>query len=245
MLYLFHGSNTAKSADKARGLVESLRTKKPDAAFVEISADNWSRSAVEENVGGQGLFSSKYIVFLDRVTDDSVAKEELIGLVPMMSESPNIFVVVEGKLNAEYKKVFDKHCEKSVEHEIVGDRAGFARKDFNIFALADAMGARDTMRAWSIYRQAIDAGLEPESIAGTLFWQVKSMMVASTAKSAGEAGLAPFVYTKAKKASANYSREELEKLSSDLVTIYHDGHRGVRDLELGLECVLLSISKRP
>jgi DNA polymerase III delta subunit len=255
MLYIYHGTNTSKSSDKARTLVDSLRAKKPDAAFVLVNSDNWNSTIIDEHLGGQGLFSNKYIIFLDRVAVEDEIKEKLVEMLPVMKESQNIFIVSEGKVNAELTKAFEKHGDKIVmtDESVLGVKAGassgwggeagagFAKKEFNIFSLADALGARDRFKAWSIYRQAIQNGLESESILGTLFWQVKSMVLASGAKSAGESGLNPFVFSKAKKYSANYSGQELKGLLERLIILYHDGHRGLVDLELGTEKFLLKI----
>ena len=254
MLYVFYGSDIRQSREKAHKLIDSLRAKKPDAAFEQISADSWSSAIVENHLGGQGLFSNKYIVFLDRVTENDEAKEQIVDFLQAMNESPNIFIALEGKLNAELKKAFEKSAEKAVvSDEKAISRFGSAlaagtsasgnsdKQEFNVFALADAVGSREPFKAWAIYRQAVDRGLESESILGTLFWQVKSMMLAAQAKSAGEAGLSPFVFGKSKRYAGNYSRTELEKLSGDVITLYHDGHRGLRDLELATERFMLSI----
>jgi DNA polymerase III delta subunit len=166
MLYIFHGSNTTKSSEKAHTLVASLRTKRPDAAFVTIDADHWSSSIIEEHLGGQGLFSNKYIVFLDRVTENALAKEEIADFTEVMNESANIFIVLEGKLNAELKRSFEKNAEKVVESE---EAKVTKKEEFNIFALADALGARDSFKSWTSYREAIEKGNESESVLCTLF----------------------------------------------------------------------------
>ena len=70
MLYIYYGTDQKKVADKARVLVDSLRSKKPDASFVEINSDNWTASIIDEHVGGQGLFSNKYIVYINRVCNN-------------------------------------------------------------------------------------------------------------------------------------------------------------------------------
>lgn len=242
MLYVFHGSDSHTALTKASALVASLRAKKPDASYVRIEAGMWNPSIIEEHLGGQGLFSNKYIIFLDRITENAEAKESLPDLAPAMQESANIFVVAEAKLNAELKKAFEKHAEKVVEALLRSSQAqSFEGQEFNIFALADAVGERNSFKSWSVYRQAVDMGSESESIVGTLFWQVKSMIMAATGKSAGETGLSPFVYSKAKRAAGNYSSEELTQLSTKLITLYHDGHRGVVDLELGVERLLLGL----
>jgi DNA polymerase III delta subunit len=242
MLYVFYGTDISKGVEKAHNLVNSLRTKRPDASFVHIDGDAWNPAAIEEHLGGQGLFSNKYIVFLDRVTEKSEAKEELPDLIPAMKESANIFIILEGKTNAEIKKAFEKYAEKAVELEIVKDLKG-EKKEFNIFALGDAFGSRDAFKAWMIYRQAVESGLEAESIVGTLFWQAKSMAVARNTSTAGEAGLNPFVYGKSKRYVSNYSEGELSNVLEKLITIYHDGHRGLVDIELSIEKLLLMCGK--
>ena len=241
MLYVFHGTDVAQSSHKARALVDSLRAKKPDASFVSIAADDWHASIIEEHLGGQGLFSNKYIVFLNRLTENEEAKELLPEFISAMHESANIFIVLEGKLNTELKKAFEKAAEKVVISDLKLVSPFAKKSEFNVFALADAVGSRDPFKAWSIYRQAVDSGIEAENIIGTLFWQVKSMVLASTAKTANEAGLSPFVFSKSKKYASLYSPEELRGLMSDLITYYHDGHRGIVNIELSVERRLLKI----
>jgi DNA polymerase III delta subunit len=209
MLYVFHGGDIAKSANKARALVASLCVKRPDATFVEIIADQWSPSAIEENLGGQGLFSSKYIIFLNRVTENTDAKEVLPDLVAAMNESSNIFILLEAKLNADLKRAVEKDAEKIVLTDVV-EKIG-TKEEFNIFALGDALERKDGIKAWRLYRAAIDSGIAPENIVGTLFWQIKR----------------------------NYSKEKSGALLKNLITLYHDGHRGLVDMELGIERMLV------
>jgi len=241
MLYAFYGSDVAKSSSKALALVESLRTKRPDAAFVRLEAKDWDPAVIEQHLGGQGLFSNKYIVLLDRLTENTEAKEAINDFIPALQESQNIFIALEGKLNAELKKAFEKNTEKSVISDVAPEaKAGFGKGDFNIFALADALGTRDAFKSWKIYREAIENGMEPENIVGTLFWQAKSMTLALHARSAAEAGLSPFVFSKSKKYAGNYSDGEMKSLIGDLVLLYHNGHRGMNDLELSIEKLLLN-----
>jgi DNA polymerase III delta subunit len=114
MLYIFYGTDNKKVTDKARTLVDSLRAKKPDASFVEINSDNWNSSIIEEHVGGQGLFSNKYIVYINKVGNDDDVVEKMIEMMGVMKESSNIFIISEGKVGADLKKSFEKHGEKVV-----------------------------------------------------------------------------------------------------------------------------------
>jgi DNA polymerase III delta subunit len=241
MLYVFYGSDIAKSSSKALALVESLRSKKPDAAFVRLEAKDWEPSIIEQHLGGQGLFSNKYIVLLDRLSENAEAKEGLGDFIPAFQESANIFIALEGKLNAELKKAFEKHADKTVVSDVAPAAKAFGGGgEFNIFALADAIGTRDAFKSWRLYREAIENGIEPENIVGTLFWQAKSMALSKEARSASEAGLSPFVFSKSKKYAATYSEEEMSRLVSDLIILYHNGHRGMNDLELSIEKLLLN-----
>lgn len=240
MLYVFYGTDVSKSSAKALSLVESLRAKRPDAAFARVEAKDWNPALIQEHLGGQGLFSNKYIILLDRLSESAEAKDELADYASAFQESPNIFIALEGKLNAELKKAFEKHAEKSVVTDQVESKSSFGKGDFNIFALADAVGSRDALKSWRIYREAIENGLEPENIVGTLFWQAKSMALSREAKSASEAGVSPFVFSKSKKYASNYSKEEMDGLVRDLIFLYHDGHRGMSDLELSIERLLLN-----
>jgi DNA polymerase III delta subunit len=238
MLYSFYGTDITASLKKAQSLIHSLRVKKPDAAFLHISAGDWHPSLIEEHLGGQGLFSNKYIVFLDRVTENKEAKEALPDFLPALNESANIFIILEAKVLVDLKRALEKNSEKTV----VSDEAAvspFAKKDFNIFALADALGSRDRLKSWTIYRQAVDNGIEAEAVSGTLFWQIKSMILARDAASATAAGLSPFVFSKSKKYAMNFKKEELQSLAKEIIELYHDGHRGLADIELGLERLIL------
>lgn len=81
------------------------------------------------------------------------------------------------------------------------------KSGFNIFALTSALDGGDPVKAWRIYREAIERGTSVENILGVLFWKAKS-------------------------ASS-------QRLSREIVVLYHEGHRGTIDLELGIERLLL------
>ncbi len=243
MLYVYHGSDIQKGLEKSHSLVNSLRAKKPNAIFVAIDADHFTSSVIEEHLGGQGLFSNKYIILLDRVTENKDVKDILPDYIPAMKESTNIFIVHEGKLNAELARLFQKYAEKVILCEEVSSDGSFNKKDFSVFALGDALASREPFKAWILYRQAVDKGIGSESILGTLFWQMKSVKVVSQVETAREAGLNPFVFGNCRRFARNFSEKELNGYISDLITLYHDGHRGLADIEIGLEKLVLNCGK--
>lgn len=191
----------------------------------------WKQEKATSNIIG---WLALIVMVFSSSTYNAYAKEEILDFIPAMKESTNIFIVLEGTLNVELKKIFEKSAEKMVLcEEKTAIKKGFG--DFNIFVLGDALGEKKFMNAWVLYRKALEKGLEVESILGTIFWQMKSILLASRSSSASEAGLSPFVFNNCKRFARNYSTAELENTLRKLITIYHDGHRGLVDMEVGVE----------
>lgn len=254
MIYFLHGTDTDAVRTKARDMVASMHKKKPEAEIFKMTSENWGAAGeggaarLDELAGGQGLFEKKYIVLLDRVGEDVTAREELVDRIDQLADSEHIFIWCEGKLDKATRTKIEKRAEKTQEFEkaekiAASESAGkfSAGGTTSIFALGDALGRRDKKQLWVLYRQFVDAGKSPEEIHGTLFWQAKSMVLASRSATAGEAGLAPFVYTKSKGFSRNYTEAELTKLLDNLIAVSHDARRGKHEMETGLERLLLEI----
>lgn len=218
-------------------LVDSLVAKKPDASLVAINAENWSESLLPELIAGQGLFERKKIVVLDGLLVESKARDALLGAASDIAASPNIFIVLDGPLLPSAVKQLEKHAVKVQ----VFDTNRAAEKKFDIFSLADAFGRRDRKQLWVLYQRAKMAGISDEEILHLLFWQTKAIVSAAEAGSANEAGLKPFVFSKASGFLRSWRREECFALLSALLALYHDARRGVRDLETALERFLLHV----
>lgn len=237
MLYVIHGTDTLKVHQKSSELIQKLLAKKPDASLFKLTTENWRLSELQELVGGQGLFSNKYIVQLSRLFEDEIISAEVMNYIKDISDSENIFIITEGKISPKVLKVLEKNSQKIEEHT---EKEAIKQQGFNIFSLADAIGSRDKKKMWTLYTEALNY-FAPEEIHGTLFWQVKSMILASKTKSAEDSGLKPFVYSKAKKFSENYSEEELHNLSSRLISTVHESRRGKYDFRIALERLILEV----
>ena len=229
---------------------DGLLKKKPDAAFFRVTAENWNQVNFEEYLAGQGLFNDKYIVFLDNILEETTIKDYILEKLPEISKSANIFIWLERKIakpvadkikkNAEKAQEFLETSEKGRDFSVEGGKT-FSLGEFNIFSLADAFGRRDKKNLWTLYQKATMREIPAEEISGVLFWQLKSMILAEKSKSAEEAGIKPFVFSKAKAFARNYKEDELKNISSELVSIYHDSHRGIGDFETALEAFILGI----
>lgn len=233
MLFVFHGSDTQSARTKTRALVDDLTAKKPDASVVSLDVESFSADRIPELLYGQGLFSQKYLVVLDGVLEDAANKTAVLEALPDIATSENVFVMREGKLDAATKKLLERHAKKVT----VCNQKGTAGKPPMpiTFQVADALGARDKKQLWAKYQEALVAGHVAEEIHGVLFWQIKSVLLASATSSAAEAGMKDFPYQKAKRYAQKYSSEEMRAIANDLVVMYHEARQGKGELGAMLE----------
>jgi DNA polymerase III delta subunit len=238
MLYVIHGTDIEKAREKSHALFDALKEKKPDASAGVIMMEEISLEKLDELTQTQGLFENKQIIFMDRTLENKEVREVMLDRIDAIAESPNIFIFFEGKLAKEILKKLEKRAEKITEYEAT---EGKKKAEGSFFALADALGSRDKKSLWAGLREALDGDAAPEEIHGILFWQAKSLALASKAESAAAAGLNPFVYGKAKRYASNFKEGEIDALLAHLVSMYHKAHRGQVDFEIELEKFALDI----
>jgi hypothetical protein len=239
MLYLIYGTDIETARAKAHGLFDALKAKKPDASAGTLNAEQVTLERLDELTQTQGLFENKQIVFMDRTLEGKDVRELVLERIDELGDSPNIFIFFEGKLTKDILKKLEKRAEKVQEY--AADDAPKEKKDGGFFALADALGSRDKKTLWVMFREAMDRGAVPEEIHGILFWQAKSLVLAGKTRDAGQAGLNPFVYGKAKRYAGNFKSGETDALLSRLVHMYHEAHRGEGDFEITLEKMILDL----
>jgi DNA polymerase III delta subunit len=218
MIYLLHGTDIIKSRKKLHTLLDSMFAKKPDASFVRVEAGEFDENQLQEFVGGQGLFTNKYIIVFDNLFADKNTKEVLLKSLKDISKSQNIFIFLEEKLNKTEFKKFEKYAEKIQEF---GGEIIKKDKKFDIFSLANALGKRDKKGLWVLYQKAKLNNIADEQIHGILFWKIKDTILSSR--------------------HSSYSQDELKKLSSSLVSVYHDTRRGIHEMDNAMERFILGI----
>jgi DNA polymerase III delta subunit len=236
MLYVYHGTNTTKIANQATTLVASLKKRRPDAEVFSFEGETLRGADLEALVAAQGLFVQRSIVVIRESFAVEASREVVLPQLERLAASENIFIVVEGKLAAAHKRSLEKHAEKVEEHT-----TATKEQAFNVFALAGHLGERSRQKLWIGYQEALRAGIEPESIYGTLMWTLRGMLAASRTESAAEAGMKDYPYRSAKGNARNYTPEELTTLSRNLLRVYHEARRGAFEFRVGLERWLLSI----
>jgi len=238
MIYFTFGTDRQTIQKKVRATFDALQKKKPDASFVSFDGESLSLADLEMIAGSQGLFEKKLVAKLSDVLGNKDLADDILKMLPAMKASENIIVWSEDEVNKAPLDKIKKNAEK-VEEFLIKEKA--AKVKFNIFALSDALGAKDRKKLWVLYIEALRSGSVAEEIHGTLWWQMKSIAVAKKTNSATEAGLNPFTYSKSKSFAKNWSDEELSGTLRSFVDMYHMAHLGQCDFEVSLEKFALSI----
>ena len=238
MLYIFHGSDTATSSKKMIATIAQMQKKKPDASFFRVEDGKLTQDIVNELTLSQGLFEQKYIVEIQYPLEKADTKGVFLKNLKELSESDNVFLVLESEINKTDLKKIEKHSEKLFEHNV---EKSVKKNDINLFNVAEQIMKGDKKNGWAGLRKALDAGISPEEIHGVLWWQVKSIYMSKISKNASSAGMKEFTFNKAKRLGEKYRKEDVEKIMNELVEMSHEAHLGNKDFELGLERFVLNI----
>jgi hypothetical protein len=142
--------------------------------------------------------------------------DEFLALGKELVASPHQFIFTEEKLLKKATDALAKAGAELVIHPPVKKEEGFA-----MFSVTYVFAARDRKKLWLLLNAALRSGAVPEAVAGMLHWKVRDML--------------------AKQEQRHYSRAELARISRELVTLYHDSHRGAGDLGLLLERFVLGL----
>ena len=142
--------------------------------------------------------------------------EEFLALTEGLQKSPHTFVFQEEKL---LKKPLDFLAKKSVTVEWLLEEK--KEESFNVFSIAQAFALRDRKKMWLLLGEALRANVAPEALAGMLHWKVRDLL--------------------AKNAPGKFTQTELKTISRELVTLYHEAHKGGGSLDLLLERFVLKV----
>lgn len=208
MIYLVHGNDNTQKSKEIKKLSEEVN-------FVRVPGDQITRNAILAFASQTQLFGEPPVVVIENIIsegEDILDKEILLA----MQESNNTFVLSEDKLT----QVVIKKYQKFIKDTILCEKKEPVKNKANPFMIADMYAKRNKIGAWTAYIDLVDSGEAPEAISGMLFWKIKTLILADSAKP--------------------YSKNELAKASSDLVDIYHKGHSGEVDMKIALEKFILS-----
>ncbi len=228
MLYLITGSDTKKGKARAALLAKG-------AEIVRFGEGSEAFSSVSAYLSAQGLFAPRVALFLDRPLDDPEGKELLIERFEALAKAETLVLVIEPGPSAAFLKTLKGLA--TIETFDLPEKKEEPLP--SVFALTDAFASGDRKNAWVLYRRLIEGGAAPEEIHGALSWQARAIALVASTKSAEEAGLKPFVYSKAKRAAARLGGEGAAELSRRLMHLIHESRLGGGHLDTLLEAFLL------
>lgn len=228
MLHILTGSDVMKAKARAAALAKGTE-------LVRFGEGGEPFGNALSYLASRGLFSEKIALLLDRPFEDEEGKALFMEHADDLAGSETLVLIVQPDLDAATKKKIPKDAEVETfelkeEKEIPPP---------SVFALTDAFASGDRKTAWILYRKLVGSGSAAEEVHGALSWQARAVVLASKAKSAEEAGLKPFVYSKAKRAASRLGEAGSEELSRELVRLLHQSRTGGGDLEDLLETFLL------
>ncbi len=230
MLICFYGSDIERARAEARLFLE-----RDERTPEWIVASEWYTGRCTESAETMPLFGGAKLFVLDTPTQSKDFFTEVTDSVETFKISPHTFVLIEGGLLVGQLKPIKASANDIFEYKKA------AEQSFNTFALADALAAKDKRALWTKLRGAYDAGESAEAIIGILMWQLKALLLAARTKSAEEADMKDFTYNKAKRALGTFATGEVEGLVRSLLTVYHQGHGGEKNINDALEEWVLTL----
>lgn len=206
MIHILYGDDT-----KSRSTYIKELTREREASLASSDVD---KDFILNSSASVSLFGGLSALTLDNILNEEkiiFSTEELNSL----KKSDTIFIFKEDKLSVADQKKYKKYAEiKSFENKKV-----IIHQKFNVFDITNAIAKRDKVVSWTLYRKAIDVGVEPEAISGAIFWKIKMMIL---------------------NGSNSFTKDELKHMSSQIVFMYHMAHRGELDFTIALEQFVLS-----
>jgi DNA polymerase III delta subunit len=232
MLQVFFGTDTVAVREQAQAYLATFR----DPVIISrIECSSYESGSVENTLGTTSLFGETLVYVFDSPQELVDFKAEVDACIALLSEAPIEYILLMHGLTATEKKRFTSVG--AVLHEFT--TASQARD--NTFAITEALARKDKKALWLFYQEAVRAGKSAEEIIGLLWWQLKALRLAYLTHTASEASMKDFPYRKAKQALKHFKAGEVEALSNSLLQVYHDGHAGTSDIDLGLEAWILRV----
>ena len=173
MLYLYYGTDRKKASQKLEDTVAVLKSKRPEAEIYSLDGALVSADGLRDLATTGGLFEAKHIVILRDMFVSANSRAVFAEVAEELKQSVHPFLLLDGTLNAEAKKLTETFFEK------INEFKQLEKAKPNFFAVADAYASGKRERAWLVFREALSLGESVEAIHGIVFWKAKSMLLVS------------------------------------------------------------------
>lgn len=212
MIYLFAGDDFKRKLTAYEDFVKSVSK---DTEIIKFNRNNFDRGQIESFYSGAGLFAEKSLIIFSDVFDYEETREFILEKLPLMVNSINSFLFLEGKLN---KLILDDFRKIRAELNIF-ELPKEKKEKFDNFLLANAFERKDKLNMWIYFRQAVDRGVVMEELSGVLFWKIKNMIL--------------------RKNFSKFKEEELKGFIAKLSYLLPEARSKGRDAESAFEQFLL------
>ena len=240
MIYIYFGSDINKSQLAWRKYAEAVKAKRPDAEVFELNDENFTENVADELLYGQWLFVTKHIVLGRRLMQNPEALAWVFNKGREIVEASHMFLLWEEKLLAPERKKLERFGAELKEF-IDTSRDKKEEKDNFIFAVGDALGARDRLKLWKVVATANLRGYEPEQVFWQMFGMAKNMALVAREETDQDLPLHPFVAKKARGYLRNWGDDGAVQLTEKLLVLYHEARRKSFDLAVELERFALEV----
>jgi len=168
MLNVFVGSDY-KRIQEARNKVLGTSN------FRRFESDTIVWGEIETLLTTTDLFGGKEALLLEEMYDDH--KSECENHIETMIASPMMVVWTERDPAAAFLKLCAKYKIPITKLDVK-----IEKKETSVFTVASAYGEGNKKLLWMRFHEALRAGHRAEEIAGTLWWQMKTMWLAAGKK---------------------------------------------------------------
>ena len=221
MIYFFYGNDIEKRSQARKNIARSFDS------ILEMNDVSWDKDKFENLAKSNSLFEEKQIIILENVLENMEVKDFIFGKLDELKESENVFIFLEKKAPKDIVAKFGKYAKEVKEFALPKGKENKA----DVFAITYPFERRDKKNTWLEFQKLKGADITPEALSGILFWKIKSMILAGRSD--------PEKSSDSMSRSAKWTEAELKKLSSKLVSLHHDAHRGLIDFQIGLEKFIL------
>lgn len=231
---------TGKYNDRMEAIDKILSKQGSSSQTLRIDRKDLEEYSLPLLATESSMFGDKKIIILSDVFGTESDREEILSLAEEFAKSTNVFIIHEKKILKPTLTRLEKaggRVHRTTKPD-TKKRGAYDDEPYNLFLLTDALGARDKKKLWILFNEAVYYGAPIDEIHGLLNWQIKNMIMVTTAKE--NPGMHPFVYQKTSKSAKNFTLRELQELSSRLVTTFHDRETGI-PMEIKLEQFVLEL----
>ena len=211
MIYLLTGKNSKEIEKEVKNIVTSFLKENKNTSTQKFTGTNIELHDLTYKSVGQSLFGEKNIYIINDFINDNA--NDFIKVINNFANSQDIFIFIEDTVKKDIEKEVALHGGTIKDFKVV-------EKNYdNPFAITDAIASRDKKLAWKLYLNEIKNGVDAMAVYGRFVWIAKTIYMIKKFEKENAASLAisPYVYTKTKQLSKNWTTNDIQEFYEELL----------------------------